>query len=497
VTGGLVTTMELFVNGQQKFLPVSPTCAVVIASGTIEATRLALESLSTPLMGRNLMAHLRTNTVVRINRAAFDPGLAKHLESAALLVRGSTASARYHLQVTAAAIPGADSEGAMWRMIPDLDLLDQMLAGESADWIVITFRGIGEMKGAPNVAAPKVTGSVPSWVDLSDQTDEFGMRRAWVNLVASADDQALWNTMDTAAIALAQKVAKDDPTLIQYFYGGGWQNVPPALGTGRDGLGTTHHEAGTLWMGADPTTSVTNLDGRFHHIANAYVAGPAVFPTLGSANPSLAALSLARRTALAIVSASLGAEAGFVPLGSGGLNGWRMAGAGGFIELGANIVESFGGIGLLWFTRQQFKNFVLRAEFRLSSPTDNSGIFIRFPALGSTDPANDWKPAVTQGYEIQIDNTGYNPDTNAFNDPLHETGAIYALAPSSAMMPAVGTWHAFEIEANGTTITARLDGVQVSQLVNASRSPQGYIGLQNHHAGSAVQFKRLRIKTLP
>src|SRR3989442_12706655 len=65
----------------------------------------------------------------------------------------------------------------------------------------------------------------------------------------------------------------------------------------RDLLGSTHHEAGTLWMGASAQDSVADLDGRFHHVANAYTAGPALFPTLGSANPSLTALTLARRTA--------------------------------------------------------------------------------------------------------------------------------------------------------------------------------------------------------
>src|SRR5204863_413074 len=31
----------------------------------------------------------------------------------------------------------------------------------------------------------------------------------------------------------------------------------------RDNLGTTHHEAGSLWMGTDPNDSVTNEDARF------------------------------------------------------------------------------------------------------------------------------------------------------------------------------------------------------------------------------------------
>ncbi len=203
----------------------------------------------------------------------------------------------------------------------------------------------------------------------------------------------------------------------------------------RDGLGTTHHEAGTMWMGNDPNRSVTDLNGRIHHVANAYVAGPALFPTLGSANPSLTALSLARKTASAIVTRSLPVESGFVSLGTGGLNGWQMAGFGGFIELGGNIIETVDGIGLLWFTRQPFKNFVLRVDWRASSPDDNSGVFIRFPALGNSSPATDWQVAVNQGYEIQIDDTGKNPDTNppTFGDPLHITGSVYTLAPAAAL----------------------------------------------------------------
>jgi choline dehydrogenase-like flavoprotein len=64
----------------------------------------------------------------------------------------------------------------------------------------------------------------------------------------------------------------------------------------RDGLGTTHHESGTLWMGA-PGSSVTDENGRFHHVSNAYVADPALFPTVGSANPALTGLTLARKVA--------------------------------------------------------------------------------------------------------------------------------------------------------------------------------------------------------
>jgi hypothetical protein len=456
-----------------------------------------MESFPTPLMGRNLMAHLRSNTVVRIKRTALSAALPAKLQAAALLVRGSTAKGRYHLQVTAAAISGSNPETVMWRMIPDIDLLDATLANQNSEWISITLRGIGEMIGNKDATQPKVTGSTPSWMDLSDQTDQFGLRRAWLNLVATPDDLALWDVMDQAAIQLAQKLANDDPTAIQYFYnkngaqnepGAAWHNDPPPLSLSsdknlvnnkvRDGLGTTHHEAGTLCMGDNQNTSVTNLEVRFHHIANAWVAGPAIFPTLGSANPSLTALALARRTATAVLRTAFELEPGFSPLGTGGLNGWKMAGRGGFQELGGTIVEAVDGIGLLWFAKEQFENFVFRADFRMNSPTDNSGVFIRIPALGANDPDNDWKPADTQGYEVQIDNTGHNPATNSDNDPLHATGAIYKLAPRTGGLPSVGQWHGLEIEADGPKITVRLDGQQVSQLPNGNRLTKGFIGLQ-------------------
>lgn len=62
-----------------------------------------------------------------------------------------------------------------------------------------------------------------------------------------------------------------------------------------------------------PGSAVTNIDGRFHGWQNAYIVGPAVFPTLGSANPSLTALTLAHRTADVIAGAIPAAPVGPAP----------------------------------------------------------------------------------------------------------------------------------------------------------------------------------------
>jgi choline dehydrogenase-like flavoprotein len=50
-------------------------------------------------------------------------------------------------------------------------------------------------------------------------------------------------------------------------------------------------------MGDDAGTSVTDANGRFHHVANAYCVDQSLFPTVGSANPVLTGLTLTRKIA--------------------------------------------------------------------------------------------------------------------------------------------------------------------------------------------------------
>jgi len=472
-----------------------------MAASTIESTRLALDSMPPPAMGANrmgsnLMAHLRSDITARIRRSAI-PGLPAQptaLEIAALMVRGTTSDGHeYHMQVTASAGPGSDAN--LFTAVPDLDLLDNLRANQDPAWISITFRVIGQMIGHPS-AQPGDTKK--SWVNLAWQIDpRTGRPRAWVNLEPSDADMTAWQEMENAAVAFAKAVAGSPADI---------QNIA----TNRNGIGTTHHEAGTLWMGS-AGQSVTDSVGKFHHIANAYVAGPALFPVIGSANPSLTAMTLARRTADAIVTSRiLPPSPAFKPLFTGSREGWQMSGGGDFLTLFGSILEARpNGLGLLWYTREVFRNFVLKVDWLSFNPTtnvplplgraDNSGILLRFPALNASDPANDWKLASNKGYEIQIDDMGFNPDTNQNFDPLHQTGAVYALAPSSsiASKPA-GQWNTFEIEATGTTIKVTLNGQLVTNYAipaNNSRLREGHIGLQCHSGN--VQFQNVVIRTLP
>ena len=54
-------------------------------------------------------------------------------------------------------------------------------------------------------------------------------------------------------------------------------------------------------MGDNAATSVTDANGKFHHIDNAYCSDQSLFPTVGSVNPTLRGLTLTRKVADAII----------------------------------------------------------------------------------------------------------------------------------------------------------------------------------------------------
>ncbi len=504
-SGSRVVSLDVSIAGNRQQIPIAPGCNVILANGTVEATRLALESFGigstqfgSPRAG-NLMAHLRSNITVRIRRSALALGAPAELEAAAAIARGSAFGRRFHFQITAADVTGPNPEALMWSMVPDIDLIGRMLANQDPNWVTITLRGIGEMEGQPTVGA---IDPARSWIDLSSETDQWGMRRAYVNLVATQNDRNLWQAMDNAAFDLAFALAGKDAANIQYWMAPNsvWVSARPqadATGKGfwQDGLGTTHHEAGTLFMG-NPGRSITDTSGKVHNIDNAYVAGPALFPSLGSANPSLTALSLARRTANALIAAThVAPPVGFVPISLAPSN-WRMVklpnSPASMIHYGS-VMETSGWYGLYWYTKETFGNFVLSLQWRVSRREENSGVYIRIPA---PDVANALQAADALGHEIQIDQRGFDSVTNTEGHPLKVTGAIYDLqAPSASTEVQIGVWNDLVIEANGPSIKVTLNGNLVNDYTS-SRQQSGYIALQAHDSLSRTQFRNLMIKPL-
>jgi choline dehydrogenase-like flavoprotein len=492
------------VETNQGTIPVAEGAAVIIAQGTIESTRQALLFLDSipadarpPLpVGRNLMGHLRSNLDIRIPRKALASLGAdiKELQASALFVKGRHTFAdgtqgHFHLQITASGLGalGTDSEVELFRKVPDIDGFDQFKSATDTH-VVITIRGIGEMQ-------PQNSNS---FVSLDGELDEFDTRRAFVRITPAAKDLELWNVMDKAADDVAKIFAAGEPLEI--------------LSKRRDGLGTTHHEGGTLAMGTDPATSVTDSDGRVHDTVNVYAAGPALFPTLGSPNPMLTGIALARRLADKLtVGPTVPTGDGFQPLFDGAdTSPWQMTtiknqpgrdDPGRFIIVDGSL-ESIPGtdIGLLWCKTPTPANFALKLEFLRWENDANSGVFLRFPNPESKNYNNAAYVAVNFGFEVQIDELGA-PDGAA----IHKTGAIYNEPDQLlSLQPArpVGQWNELEIRVLGQEYTVLLNGQQVSRFINTqpgrglptAPGAPSFIGLQTHTG--RVAFRNIRIKAL-
>jgi hypothetical protein len=193
--------------------------------------------------------------------------------------------------------------------------------------------------------------------------------------------------MDLATDQVAKIFANGSD--FEIFTGSGPVKVPPNADLRavfpytpgrRDGIGTTHHEAGSLHMGTNAATSATNSDGRLHAVANTYIAGPALFPSLGSPNPMLTGVALSRRLVDRLVLGGLMPsaqpaipDAGFQSLFAGtaaSFNQWQVAGSGNFsLSSGELVVEPGSDLGLLYLATRTFSDFLLKLEFKLVALT--------------------------------------------------------------------------------------------------------------------------------
>ena len=586
-----VTGVRVWQNGVSVDIPLAPPrnggqSAVVIALGTVETTRLAITTFQQSLAGRaaqrmgtNLIAHLRSNLTIRVPRAAIaanlPPTVIPSLQCSALLVKGKATNGHtFHFQITASGLQkiGANSEAELFKKIPTLEHLQDMLRA-SDDTVVITVRGIGDM-------TPR---NSDSFIDLSILELDFQRPKAVVHLgnakatpqefpgnAQTQTDRATWDAMDAVSDKIALIFAGNEPFDILASPN---RTIPVAAGTRaqrlavlaefkarRDELGTTHHDAGTMRMGDNIADAVTNDFGRVHDTANCYVAGPALFPTVGSPNPMLTGVALGRRSGDLLNSSVLPgpdpvvspqSETGFRPLFDGTaatFKNWRLAGSagGGMLHLNGEMVSyGDGGLRLLYYATELFSDFTLRLQFRIfDAANHNSGVFVRFPrpsldfsvALNprtANEPFFDasnsaWKPVIS-GFEVQIDDNARGDSGKDFYGIKPEpdgkfknrTGAIYKIPagdrvwhlnfnepalqtynPGPALVP--GIWFEYEIVVQSDNYTVFLTNLQSSQRTQTTSFHNTDMDRGRApgaigiqaYAGSTVAWRHIRIKTL-
>jgi hypothetical protein len=184
------------------------------------------------------------------------------------------------------------------------------------------------------------------------------------------------------------------------------------------------------------------------------------------------------------------------------LTGWKHVGPGSHtVENG--LIQSQGGMGLLYWTGGKLGDCVIRVVYRMRDHNSNSGVFIRIPL----EPREEWMP-VHYGYEVQIDN---EPEKSN-EDDYHVTGTLYSLTKPLAKPGKPGPeWNTMEITLDGPRTVVFLNGVKVTDYTEGDPVParkfnfepqlgprplEGYIGLQNHSDSDVVFFKEVAIKKL-
>lgn len=126
-----------------------------------------------------------------------------------------------------------------------------------------------------------------SRVRLGEPRDALGMRRLHVDWRHGPGDV---HTVRAAVRALAGEIEAGGGGALRY------DEAAIEADILRDGAYGGHH-IGTARMSASPRRGVVDADCKVHGVANLHVAGSAVFPTSGHANPTLTIVALALRLA--------------------------------------------------------------------------------------------------------------------------------------------------------------------------------------------------------
>ena len=182
--------------------------------------------------------------------------------------------------------------------------------------------------------------------------------------------------------------------------------------------------------------------------------------------------------AAALVAPPAFARGGFRPLFNRRcLDGWTPVGDANWrVERGILIADR-GGMSFL-VSRERYRDFELRAEFRVS-PDANSGIFLR-----CQDPAGI---TADNAYEVNI--------FDRRPDPTYGTGAIVNVAPVAQPGPrAGGRWNRMAIRAAGDTFRVVLNGRTTVAGARDGRHREGPVALQ--YGAGIVRFRRVELRPL-
>lgn len=178
------------------------------------------------------------------------------------------------------------------------------------------------------------------------------------------------------------------------------------------------------------------------------------------------------------------------------LGGWKYVGVPGAQDgftVAEGMIHTVPGKGILVYTKEKLGNGTIHVEYKMSTDTGNSGVFIRIPELPTVE-----SDAINHGIEVQIDNR---------DNEWHRTGVLYSMTKAKASPgKGAGEWNTMDITLNGLRTIVKVNGVLVTDYDGTSPVPakeksfepdrgprpeSGYIALQHHDDTSVIYFRKI------
>lgn len=132
----------------------------------------------------------------------------------------------------------------------------------------------------------------------------------------------------------------------------------------------------------------------------------------------------------------------------------------------------------LFYMNEKCVNCEFKAEAKINH-VGNSGMYFR----------TEWGPGFPHGYEAQVDNT--------HRDPVR-TGSLYNFVKVFEQLIPDDTWWTQHIIVEGNHIQIFVNDKKTVDFIDEKNTyTSGYLALQQHNAGSVVEFKNLMMKVLP
>lgn len=266
---------------------------VVLALNAVETPKLWLLSgldNSSDQVGRNLMDHLANEVVGLFGQPLFPFRGPQSILSVETFRDGAFRSDKGGFRITIGndgwgrtESPGTTLDRDMWDAeAQKIKVFGTALQQQIADRVTRMVRIGYSTEQLPDPA---------NRVTLSDKKDALGVPRPRISY--RIDDYS------KRTLAFGDSVARGIWKHLQDT-AGATEVAAPEAGLTYNGAG---HPMGTMRMGTDPTRSVVDAHGRSHAHPHLWVVGSSVFPTGGTANPTLTLAALTLRSAEALASA--------------------------------------------------------------------------------------------------------------------------------------------------------------------------------------------------